>query len=301
MLKFFATPGNSRSIFPPNPQFQANSVSLKKFLLISIHGIVFAGIVVAIIFEVADYKLEQRSHTGVYNNCHKIWSARGIYESRQLQNSIQSINAAFRMDAKGVEIDMFYDSELNNYVVSHDYPYNLKNGSVLTLFELLNNLEQIEYIWIDFKKLRKLGKNQLRQAISRLEELSAMFDIKDKFYIEGGDPFNLHKFALAGFNTIFDIHPLPSSYALSGFMIGLYKVAYWLGGFSVIGLQYSDDGELTFDETMSERLESIPLFIYHVPENKQNLDRLLRLPNVRVFLVGRSLSKNRFATNACND
>ena len=107
MVKFFATPGNSRPIFPPNQQFQATSVSIKKFLLISIHGIVFTGIVVAIIFEVADYKLEKRSHTGVYNDCHKIWSARGIYESRELQHSIQSINAAFGMDAKGAAVSQY--------------------------------------------------------------------------------------------------------------------------------------------------------------------------------------------------
>ena len=64
------------------------------------------------------------------------------------------------MDAKGVEIDMFYDSELNNYVVSHDYPYNLKNGSVLTLFELTRHDQLALLDLVERVRLRLVQEHQ---------------------------------------------------------------------------------------------------------------------------------------------
>jgi hypothetical protein len=267
-----------------------------KKLLISL--MLITGIFWAI-FEFVDYQLKTQIDPNTYAECHKIWSARGLYSSKSQQNSVESISAAFAAGAKGAEVDMFYDVERQRYVVSHDRPYKLKNGEILIFEDMLNNLETIGYIWIDFKKLRKLNKANLKNAVVRLQLLADKFGIKDRLYIEGSDPINLYQFSKAGFKTIFDIHPLPARHSLSKFMVNLYKTAFWIGGFSVISIQHTDDGILKYGETMHRWFSHIPLFLYHVPDNEKEINRLLALPNVRVFLVGRGQSINRFERNQC--
>ena len=138
-----------------------HSVLLFMFFTISMLMISYS-IMVAYV----DHKLKDRSYTGVYDDCHKIWAARGlVVEGPDItpngtQNSIESIALAFSKGARGVEVDHYYDVELNQFIVSHDRPYNLKNGSLLTLEALFNATSGNNFFWLDFKKLRELDKEE---------------------------------------------------------------------------------------------------------------------------------------------
>jgi len=153
-----------------------------------------------------DHKLKGRSYTGVYDDCRKIWAARGlVVEGPDItpdgtQNSIESITLAFSKGARGVEVDHYFDIGLNQFIVSHDRPYNLKNGSLLTLEALFNATDEQGYYWLDFKKLRHLNKNDAHAAVQRLEAITKKHGLKKRIYVEGEDPINLSLFHQAGFN-----------------------------------------------------------------------------------------------------
>ncbi|MFT5260452.1 MAG: hypothetical protein ACI810_002203 [Gammaproteobacteria bacterium] len=247
----------------------------------------------------ASSKVQLAQYTTDLPECEKIWSARGVYNAREDQNSIESIGKAFALGAVGAEVDVFYDTTLERYIVSHDYPYNLKNGEVLTLESLLAGINSVGYLWLDFKKLRHLEGGRLKSAINRLSKISDEYDLSRLIYVEGSDPINLGAFSAAGFNTIFDIHPLPSSNWLSGFVLAVYKSVFHWNGFTVMSVQYANEALVLFDQTAASRLGDVPLFVYHVPDTVENINRLRQLDNVKAFLVGRGLGIDRFNYNQC--
>ncbi|MBT7044157.1 MAG: hypothetical protein HN977_02095, partial [Gammaproteobacteria bacterium] len=110
-------------------------------------------------------QLAKKDFSDSYNGCHKVWTARGLYGNGIDQNSIESIGAAFDIGAEGVEVDVRYDKKMQDFIVSHDYPYNKKNGKILKLSELFDALGDNHYFWLDYKKLRHLNEEQTQQAI----------------------------------------------------------------------------------------------------------------------------------------
>ncbi|MCK5379018.1 MAG: hypothetical protein KAJ78_06420, partial [Acidobacteria bacterium] len=112
-----------------------------------------------------DTELQDKEHQGVYDSCHKIWAARGLYNSLAEQNSIESMRRAFDHGAHGAEVDLHYDVRMNLFIISHDHPiedkngnliYELKNGRLLTLEELLEAVGAGHFFWLDYKNLDHL-------------------------------------------------------------------------------------------------------------------------------------------------
>ncbi|PTB83799.1 hypothetical protein C9926_01100, partial [Sulfurovum lithotrophicum] len=106
-------------------------------IIISLLTLIYNGLLFYV-----DTHIDQKDHSGVYNNPHVTWSSRGIYDSYKEQNSITSFKKAFDSGYIGAEVDCYYDSTLNKFIVSHDrrknkkeehYQYLLKDGEILTL------------------------------------------------------------------------------------------------------------------------------------------------------------------------
>jgi len=249
-----------------------------------------------------DRQLEKRDFGDAYQDCHKIWTARGLYGDGVPQNSIQSIAAAFEAGARGVEVDIRYDKKLGDYIVSHDYPYNLKQGKLLTLKQLFDELGPRypgRYYWLDFKRIRYLGEHRA-EAVRRLGEISGDNGVRDFIYVEGEAPQALAPFRDAGFHSIFDTHPAPERMGfLSAFMIGFYKMVYYFGDFTVMGMEYGSLEDPVYGPTTRERLGRLPVFLYHVPVDAALIDELLPLPAVRAMIVGNNQSVNFHQRNAC--
>ena len=113
-----------------------------------------------------DHQLESRIYPNVFNECSKIWSARGLYNERSEQNSLLSMRRAFENGASGAEVDFHFDVELNQFIISHDHPkkdangkyiYPKKSGKLLTLELFLSELANDKYFWLDYKNLDKLN------------------------------------------------------------------------------------------------------------------------------------------------
>jgi len=276
-----------------------------------VFGIIFIGLIVYImmLWYTMD-KLKEKDFSDAYNDCHKVWSARGIYGKGVEQNSLESLKQAFDAGAKGAEIDLHYDVEIQKFIISHDHPYKdkngklvytLKNGKLLTLSDVFKSFGTKNYFWLDYKNLGKLNENETASAIARLKEITKTGGLRERVYIEGTHPFKLADYTKAGFKTIFDIQPLPEKYYTTTLVLNVYKFAYARGDFTVMGMHYGHLDAPVYGEKTESLLGDIPLFLYHVPDNPQVLKKLIKNPQVRVMLVGRDMNLNRFDLTNCHE
>jgi len=251
-----------------------------------------------------DRRLQDRSWADAYDDCYKIWATRGLVlagpEIRPdgKQNSIESIQLAFDRGARGSEVDVLFDTEMGQFIVSHDVPYNLKNGQLLTLEALFEATRGSAYYWIDFKKIRKLSDAGLAASVAEMERLADKFDIKQWIYIEGEAPFSLAAYRDAGFHTIYDIHPRVDRNPLTPAIIKLYKMVFYFGDFTVMAMNYGAIGDPKYGPRTQELLAGIPVFIYHIDDDIEALQKLVRMRAVRVILVG-DHNIDHYDLNAC--
>lgn len=238
-----------------------------------------------------DHNLATRANTGVYDDPHKVWSNRGlVLETNEIlrdgkHNSIESVTLAFDRGAKGVEVDVFYDSELALFIASHDRPYHLQNGKLLSLRELLAAVGQRGEFWLDWKKLGHLDAASVEAARAELEELTTPGGLKQRFYIEGEDPLNLGFFRRAGFKTIFDTRPRDDTSVITTLLVDLYKAVYYFGGHTVMGMDTGTADAPIYGPETRRLLRNVPLFLYHAPDDAAFLGELLGSPDIRVLLM----------------
>ena len=274
---------------------------MKKFFVISV-------LILALAWGFASYSLQHRAYD-TYNDCRKIWSSRGLYDQSTPRNSYQSVIQAFAAGAPGVEIDIHYDPEMDRFVLSHAHPkigpdgkrhYTLKNGELQTLGELFKRTGKGHWFWLDFKNLDDLNDVQTQKAIARLRSI-APGSLWARIYVEGNNPLKLKRYQNAGLHTIFDTDPLPAGNPLSPLLLGAYKIAFAWGGFDAVGMNYGKADNPVYAPRTAKVLGNIPVFVYHIPDKPDILKTLLKDPQVRVMLVGRDVSLNRFNLTACKD
>lgn len=250
-----------------------------------------------------DNNISKKQDSTIYNLEHKIWAARGLYKNRAEQNSIVSINRAFENGALGVEVDFFYDVAMNRFIVSHDHPtkdkngkliYTTKNGELLTLEKLFIQTAKNHYFWLDYKNLDKLSDAQTYKAIERLEEISKIYSTKERIYIEGSNPLKISLYTDAGFKTILGIHPLHESVIFSSVVINAYKIAYFFRNITALAMPYGSVENPIYGKNTQENLKNIPVFLFHIPDDENLLRDLVQKDDVRVMLVGRDQSINRY-------
>lgn len=249
-----------------------------------------------------DAQLASKDYSNSYNDCRKVWSARGLYGDGLAveQNSIQSFQAAAVAGAIGAEVDIFYDVGMQDYIVSHSRPYAKKQGRILPLAELFEATEDGFYYWLDFKRIRHLSEEQVNVAIQRLYDISKKNNQYERLYIEGEAPVNTSRYNEAGFHTIFDTHAEPESMGLaSTIMVNAYKIVFYFGNFSVMGIEYGELNDPVYGPANRKRLKDVPVFLYHVPVDEELIDELLVIKNVRAFIVGNNQSVNLHDKNNC--
>ncbi|NNE55724.1 MAG: glycerophosphodiester phosphodiesterase, partial [Flavobacteriales bacterium] len=111
------------------------------------------------------------------------WAHRGEHHDFQ-ENSPQAILQASVSGFSGVEIDVFFDNELG-LVVSHDEPYELLDGNVLLLEDVILELPPEFRFWIDLKNLSSSNLKRVRKAFNKVFELEA--GLLERTFIESGN------------------------------------------------------------------------------------------------------------------
>jgi hypothetical protein len=256
----------------------------------------------------ADRTLQTRRYDTVYDSCHKIWSSRGLYHTKEERNTLTSFGRAFAHGAHGAEVDFSYDVAMDRFIVGHGHPkkgpdgrfvYTQKAGGLLTLETLFERLGEGHAFWLDYKNLDDLGVEETEKAIRRLKVITSDGTLRERLYIEGSNPLRLSLYTDAGFNTILGIHPLSERNPFSSIVINGYKMLYVYSNITGIALGYGSVERPVYGEATSKRLGSIPVFLFHVPDDKVLLQRLVNTPNVRALLAGRDVSIDRFGITAC--
>ena len=176
--------------------------------------------------------------------------------------------------------------------------YTKKDGKLLTMEKLLQTVGEGHYFWLDYKNLDKLSDKETQAGIERLLSIT-QGSIRNRIYIEGSNPLRLSMYTDAGFKTILGIHPLRESNPFSLIVINAFKIVYYFTNISGIALPYGSKDDPIYGEETAKSLASIPVFLFHVPDDKELLYKLVDKKSVRVILVGRDLSINRFDINAC--
>ena len=246
----------------PNFTTEPSMFRTVRFWLIAVVVTIIATYLLTVRY--VDSQLAQRNDNHIINDCHKVWSTRGLVTDVDNRlndaNSIASIQLAFAQGAKGVEVDVYFDLAMDRFIVSHDRPYNLKNGELLTLETLFNALQHQGYIWLDFKKMTQ------------------------RIYVESEHPINLAYFHRAGFQSLFDTQPLPKSFIGTELIHNLYKIIFFFGEYSVMGIDYGEIDDPVYNDISERVLQNVPMFVYHVPDNHSLIARLAQQDNVRVIL-----------------
>lgn len=249
--------------------------------------------------------LATRTYPAAYADCYKVWATRGLVLNRPVDdsnagNSVAAVSRAFAAGARGVEIDIYFDTKLQRYVVSHNRPYKLHDGQLLFLDQLWREVGGTPYYWLDFKKLRHLSDADAAAAVEKLQAVSTANGIpKERIYVEGAAPFQLGLFRDAGFNTIFDIQPLEDNSMMTPLIVNLYKAIFYYGNYSVMALDYETDDGVVYGPRTQKLLGNIPMFVYHIPDDVELLRELAALPQIRV-LMDSDHNANHYRLTTCN-
>ncbi|WP_448553043.1 glycerophosphodiester phosphodiesterase [Thalassotalea montiporae] len=254
-----------------------NEKALLIVLVLLITVPVFFKIIIDLLFE---HKI--RNNQFFYNQCNKVWAHRGYFKDFE-QNSIEAFNKAIELGAKGVEVDIFFDLDLAEYIVSHDYPYNLKNGELLTLSKLFHNLDQSIYYWLDFKNLKQLKKDEVILARNKLKQLMEQYRLQDKIIIESKKPSNLQPFSREGFQTSYWV----SFNELQGqrrFWINIYalKIKYIMNYFSAVSMNFRN-----YSHALENSLGGLPVLLFTI-NDKKVLNSKIKNQNVKIILSDKS-------------
>ncbi len=249
------------------------------------------------------------THNNAYDNCNKIWSARGLYSDRSTENTIESFQKAFAAGAKGAEVDFFYDPETQVFYVTHDSIVRNPDGSIedpnaLTLEQLLSYFGNQYYWWLDYKNLGRITSEQTQAAIRRLQVIMDKNQgLKEKVYIEGSNPLMVSEYTRAGFKTILALDLLPASNPLSEYLVNLYKIAYYFSDITVVASRAThrvNPENPKYTTRIQEQFSNIPIFLFHTPDDPKYLQELMDDPLVRVILVGAGQSIDRFDISNCS-
>ena len=157
--------------------------------------------IVIVIILIGCFSKKQKQKTII----EKMWSHRGVNSKKEDQNTIGSIQKAKKNGFLGSEIDVFFDDKELKFIVSHDFPYNLKNGKKLYFEEIVDILED-HMLWIDLKNLNDENVNDVLNYLDKFKKY------QDQFIIESQNK-NISLITKKGFKTNYWITSYTQAYS----------------------------------------------------------------------------------------
>jgi len=214
--------------------------------------------------------------------CLEGWAHRGYVNPEQgfPENSLASYQQAIALGAAGIEMDTYYDVELNDFIISHSKTYQLQaDGTPLRLHDALTALPKV-HIWLDAKNLYKLMPWQASKATARLKDMIGIAGRKDDVLIESRSPFYLRDLANAGFQTTLMISPETQHNALwLGAEITMHQLLFSVGQFNGISMNYSD-----YRGSVVDAFGQAPTYLATINDEKQ-LPIMIGQSQIKVFLT----------------
>jgi glycerophosphoryl diester phosphodiesterase len=260
---------------------------MKKFFTLAVTALL---IVLSLVLYV------NKSFTGLkvvpfYDGCKKVWGHRGYFKDHD-SNSLPGIRQAFDLGAEGVELDVHFDLESNRFIVSHNYPYKLKDGRLLLLEDVFRESGKRGYFWLDFKNLRRLKRKDAKRAAKNLVSLLESYNLKSKAIVESKSALNLSIFSKAGLYTSYWIS---AGRGGNGFLARIkvagYKARFLHGKFSAVSLDYRD-----FTPYVQDSFSGVPVHLFTL-NTKSDVMKYLLQKNVKIILS----DENYYLLGACEE
>ena len=110
-----------------------------------------------------------------YEGSDKAWSHRG--DNRMTGgNTIASTQSALKNGYSGIEVDVWFDTERNKLLASHEYRFDKKTEALVDFFQQFPN----EYFWIDLKNLNKNHYDVILNELNSLQKLIPILLLNQK-------------------------------------------------------------------------------------------------------------------------
>jgi len=205
----------------------------------------------------------------------ELWQHRGDIRSAE-QNSIKAFSSALAEGAKGIELDVHYDSKIGRFVVSYKpFPYNRKSGELLYLDDVFTAFGTDTYYWIDYKNL---SFKDHKAAKIQLENLVEKHNLEGLVFLESTRGYLLHNFTGENIKTLFLVN-LGAGKITAPLRIFLIKCSIAFLKFSAISTDVQQ-----IDSTFLSEFSEFPLFVFTV-NNIDQYRELSKISNVRVVLT----------------
>ncbi|WP_405377272.1 hypothetical protein [Nonlabens sp. Asnod3-A02] len=208
----------------------------------------------------------------------KVWSHAGFIKDSNFElDSMESFEKAKSNGAKGIEIDVIYDVDMDEFIVSHDFPYKLHNNEPLKLDSVFTVYKEEYNYWLDFKNLKDLEETEVKESFKNLVSLLEKKNVSQDFVlIESVHLKNLSYFTKNNFYTSWWITPSKSRY-LSHLRNYSHKLKYILGEYSSLSMPYK------YYERVEEPMNNIPVNLwtindkdfFHKVKNKKQIKIIL--------------------------
>jgi glycerophosphoryl diester phosphodiesterase len=241
-----------------------------------------------------DKQQEEKQQEEIYSQCDKVWVSRGLYQDFAKRNTIQSMKKAFDSGSNGVEIDFYYDIDMNRFVVSHNKPKKDKSGQfiyekkdnnkILTIEKLLRTFDgNNKFYWFDYKNLDRLSFEDTKKAIKRLLSITDE-NLRNHIYIEGSNPIKVSLYTDAGFKTLLGLRPLGDNNIFASLATDAFKIIYYFFNISALAIEYGDDKIPYYGVKADEGFKNIPIFLFHLPYKRKLLEEIVSKKNIKVVL-----------------
>ena len=228
--------------------------------------------------------------TPLFEGCRKAWGHRGFVDDHE-ENTLGSVREAIEMGASGVEVDILYDISTNQFIVSHDEPYQRTNGELLTLDQLLAAFPKDAYLWLDAKNLGALWPLDAMDAVDNLAAAIETHGLRDRAFVESRNPLYLAWLADESIPTSYLISP-NAKYAAPIFWLNVYimKMTYTWGPFTALSMN-----DYRYSEKVADAFgDDISIFVSTV-NTQPEFEHYARHPKVRVVLT----DENFFSFDSC--
>lgn len=117
-------------------------------------------------------------------------------------NSLGKLKDMWNKGFRSVEIDVVYHQRKNEFFLSHDWEFT---GATLKEFLDAIPVNQLKNIWLDMKNLSEVN---VREMLTKLEELDELYAIKSKVLFETTNDGQLVKqISDKGWHTMFTVSP----------------------------------------------------------------------------------------------
>jgi hypothetical protein len=210
------------------------------------------------------------------------WSHRGFNNAGLPENSIAAFEHVINNGLTGIETDVFWEEDKQQFIVSHDAPAN-KADSLLPLELLLARFKDSVSYWIDFKNLSLQNQKNAEQA---LLQLSNRYQPKGKLFVESGNEWALRKFDSDQINTLYWIQYNRT------FIARWLKLLYVKTIIVCSSFNGYTSGYSLYNEDFKKQFSGLPLYLFDA--RAEEIENEQKVPStIKVFLVDADYLQNK--------